>query len=154
MTDITSILQQEAIPLSICPWYAANSCCDQKDLEKITFWLNHQIAAAFYNADNSTGYTCYEYFQMWKCGYLCSPQQSNFVSRTLDESQSPPRIRFQFAVCSNFCRDFFNACKGANLMGFPLEVIYIRYQDFCLAQSDERIQVVLQEKNCFNGQQM
>jgi hypothetical protein len=135
-----------------CLWYYDNACCDYNDMLKIDTWLSDHIQTVFAsNKCNSFRRSnifvgnspCESFFEVWKCGQSCSPQQHRYM-----EKRDGVTL---FRVCNSFCSEFFEACKHSSVLGFPLEAIYTRYQDFCLAQSEERLRVELDDQNCFDG---
>jgi hypothetical protein len=103
----------------------------------VDLWLQRSIVLAF------KGNQCAEAFESLRCGFSCAPNITRFA--TIKDSVMYVR------VCDNFCQKLFLACVDNNLMGFNLNAIYTRYQDFCLAQSEESIRIEVVDRDCFGG---
>lgn len=92
----------------------------------------------------STYPECQNYFRMIRCALSCTGK--SFLS--IGEKDG-----VTLKLCDGFCDDFFEACRGVELMGLTIGSLYTRAEDFCTVQDEEnvRFSVVPSTQNCFGG---
>lgn len=111
--------------LNNCTWYTDNACCKQ---EEITY--------GFANVKPPQGASeqCLKQLNYLTC-YVCDPTQYKFYTNEY------------LYVCSEFCDNFYNACKDAILKGSVISNLYDNGKQFCLSR---RFKVTdRSEGNCF-----
>mgnify|MGYP001792158869 CR=1 FL=1 len=95
--------------LDNCTWYRDNACCKQ---EEITY--------GFANVKPPQGASdrCLRQLNYLTC-YVCAPTQYKFY------------INEYLYVCSEFCDNFYDACKDAILKGSVISNLYENGRQFC-----------------------
>ena len=95
--------------LKNCTWYKENACCQQIEID---------YGFANVKPPQGASLECLRQLNYLMC-YICDPTQYKFYKNEY------------LTVCSEFCDNFYDACKGAILKGSIISKLYGNGKHFC-----------------------
>ena len=102
--------------------YGNLSCCDRKQTEWIKYnglkmikpKLQH-CPACLYNIWSLWYFFHHFEFNNFRCGYLCSPNQSQFVEVTSFEDSTGKVLSVNISLHHNFAKNVYSSCKDVRI---------------------------------------
>ena len=126
-----------------CAQYDAKSCCKWSETPHVQDWLLY-MSTSLQLIHNDV---CEASLERLACGQLCSPDQSSFVDN----------ISKTYRVCSSYCDQIFDSCRGITHIptNKSVEVAFSNAISFCTSKNFTidgfRANIVSGTTNCFNG---